>query len=106
MRWSPHAALNVTLALEAAGLTIAGAWAHGIPIHLCDEGVRRPSSWIYAGIVLFGVSFSAVVLLGTMATEENPTLQQIYVGLALAGTIAAILIAIYLNGKYSHYHCG
>lgn len=107
MRRSPSVAPIAALALEAAGLTVAAVWAHGLPTHLCDEGVPRPSAWIYAGILLFGLGVSVVALfLSATLIQDNRILQSSYAGLALAGAIAAILIAFYLEGKYSHYMCG
>jgi hypothetical protein len=102
----PHVALISVLALGAVGLAAVVLWASSIPTRLCDEGVARPSDWIYAGLFLFAVGLPLVVFVGTTFIEESPRLQRLFVAIALAEGIGAVAIVLYLNGKYSHYECG
>jgi hypothetical protein len=101
-----HAAPLVVLALGAVGLVVAAVWATSIPTYACDEGVPSPSGWIYAGLVLFALCLPIAFYLRTLTVYENAGLQRLFVAVALAEGVASVLIAIYLNGKYGHYHCG
>jgi hypothetical protein len=105
VRW-PHAALVAVLALGAGGVAVAALWVISIPTRLCDEGVAGPSDWIYAGLLLFALCLPLVVFLGALIIDESPRLQPLFAAIALAEGVAAVVIAIYLNGKYSHYQCG
>lgn len=101
-----QAAVISVLALGAAGLAAATVWVDGIPTYLCAEGVPRPSDWIYAGLFLFALGLPIVVFLGTLIIDENPSLQRLFVAIALAEGVTSVVIAIYLDAKYSHYECG
>ena len=50
--------------------------------------------------------FPIVLFLVTLAVGENPGLQQLFAAIALTEGVAAVVIAIWLNGKYGHYRCG
>jgi len=104
MRWV-HATLGSLLALGGTGLTVGFVWAVGIPTYLCAE-VPHPSSWIYAGLVLFAVGVLIAVLVGALLIEETPILRRIYIGIALVEAATAFVLGIYLSAKYSHYECG
>ena len=97
-----HAVPVVVLALGAVGLAVATVWVISIPTYACDEGVPSPSGWIYVGLLVFPI----VLFLVTLAVGENPGLQQLFAAIALTEGVAAVVIAIWLNGKYGHYRCG
>jgi hypothetical protein len=99
-----HAAPAAALALGAVGLAVADVWVSSVPTYACDEGVPRPSGWIYAGLLLFAVGLPIVVLFQTWALDEK--LRLLFVALALAEGVASVVVAIYLGGKYGHYQCG
>jgi hypothetical protein len=96
----------VVLALGAVGLAVAAVWVNSIQTFACDEGVPPPSGWIYAGLLLFAVGLPVVVILRTLTVDENPGLQLLIAGIAVAEGVASVVIAIWLNGKYGHYQCG
>jgi hypothetical protein len=82
-------------------------WAVGLPTYLCDEGISVPGGdWVYAGLLMFALALPILVFLGTLIVEPSPTLQRIYLGVALAEAATAVVLVIYLSVKYSHHECG
>ncbi len=102
VRW-PHAVFGCLVVVGAVGLTVAAVWATGLPTHKCDEGVARPNGWIFGGLVLFALGLPAAWWL-VVREYENPRWERIY--LVIAEAITALLLAVYLDGKYSHFLCG
>lgn len=101
-----HVVLGSLLTLGAAGLTIGVVWAAGVPTYPCAEGVPHPSSWIFAGLLLFAGGTVAAVLVGSVLIEEPPIVRWTYLGIALVESATAVWLASDLSAKYSHYMCG
>jgi hypothetical protein len=93
-------------AVGAIPLAIAAVWVSSVPTYACDEGVPSPSGWIYAGLLLFALGLPTAVFLLMLMVDEEPRFYLLFAAIALVEGAAAVVIAVYLAGKYGHYQCG
>ncbi len=95
------------LALGAAGLSVGALRIDEIPTrtYVCER-VPGPNGWAIAGLVLFALVVIPVGYLGAWLTNAHLTVRSVYFALALGEGVGAIVLAAWLNAKYSRYYCG
>ncbi len=66
-----------------------------------------PSDWAYGGLLAFALVLAVVVLVGSLAVDETPQLQRIFVVAGLAESAAVVVLVLYLVASFtSAYDCG
>jgi hypothetical protein len=97
--------LASVLVLAGIGLAVVSAWAAGLRTGACT--LYQPSGWIDVGLLVFAFGLLVVVGLGTMWIYETPTVQRVFIAVAVVEAAAAVVLVVCLFSSFTQaYNCG